>query len=88
MKQVDTKTALMQGEEFRKAYMELKDQLQKGEFWFVDSLEFYIDLVPVIFHPEYKVKYGDLWLIFAEIEFPESFPNANPYGCVIVEEYK
>lgn len=86
MKQVDMKTALMQSKEFRNAYMELKELLREGQYWFVDSLEFYIDIVPVIFHPEYKVKYGEVWLMFAEIKFPESFPSAETYGFVVVDE--
>ena len=85
MKQVDMKDALMQSEEFRNAYMELKELLGEGEYWFVDKLEFYPDIVPVIFHPEYTVRYGELWLMFAEIKFPESFPSAKTYGFVIVD---
>lgn len=86
MKQVDVKTALMQSEEFNKAYMALKELVREGALWFIDSLEFYPDLVPVIYHPEYKVKYGEVWLMFAEIKYPENFPNAGTYGFVIVDE--
>lgn len=85
MVQVDMKTALMQSEEFRKAYQELKELVREGQYWYIDSLECYPDIVPVILHEEYKVKYGELWLMFAEIKYPESFPNANTYGFVVVE---
>lgn len=86
MQQVDTKTALMQCEEFRKAYTKLKELVREGEYWFIDSLEYYIDIVSVIFHPEYRVKYGELWLVFAEIKYPDSFHNAERYGFTIVDE--
>lgn len=87
MKQVDMKEALLQSEEFRNAYTELKKRVQEeGHYWFIDSLDVYPDIVPVIFHEEHKVKYGDLWLVFAEIKHPDVFPNASQYGCVVADE--
>lgn len=86
MKQTDMKTALMQSEEFRKAYTELKEMVREGKYWYIDSLECYPDIVPVILHEEYKVKYGELWLVFAEIMFPENFPSADSHGFVVAQE--
>lgn len=85
MKQVDVKEALMQSAEFNQAYMELKELIRNDKYWFLDSLEYYPDIVPVNLFPEYKVKYGNLWMVYAEIMFPENYPRAKPYGFVFVE---
>ena len=81
MKQVDMKSALMQNVEFKKAYMNLKEMLNDEEYWFIDSLNYFNDTVSVIIHPEYKARYGDFWLMFAETSEDE-----NMYGFLIVEE--
>ncbi len=86
MKQTDMKTALMQGAEFRKAYTALKELVREGNYWYIDSLECYPETVPVKLHEECKVKYGELWLVFAEILYPENFPNADSYGFVVAQE--
>ena len=86
MKQVGIKEVLMQSKEFRNAYMELKGKLHEGAFWFMDSLEIYPETIPVFCKPEYRVKYGDFWLVFAKLLYPEKFPGIDEYGCVVVDE--
>jgi hypothetical protein len=83
MKQVETKLALMQSKTFKKAYAELKELLQESEFWFIDSLEYFSELVPVTVHDKYKVKFGELWIVLAEQDI---FQNASQYGFAIVEK--
>ena len=93
IKQVDEKTALMQSKKFKDAYNELEKMIREGEYSYIfvgakqkeSGLDYYLDSMLVKFHPEYKVKYGDLWLMFAELENSNDYLRANNYGFVIVE---
>lgn len=80
MYQLDTKKALMQCTEISKAYALLKKMVQEDKYWFIDTLEYFDDTMPVIFHLDCKVRFSEnCWLVFCELE------NDNRYGFAIVE---